>query len=112
MDDVQVFVRDGRYLLLDWGDACVSHPFFSLAVTLDGQLAWGLDDVQGSVDTAPFRDAYLGPFATWSGRDDLADAAEIARRLGWVCRAANCHFAGAEPETTRTHLRMYLDGRA
>ena len=34
--DGQVFVRDGRYLLLDWGDACVSHPFFTLAVTLVG----------------------------------------------------------------------------
>lgn len=26
LDDEQVYVRDGRYLLLDWGDACVSHP--------------------------------------------------------------------------------------
>ncbi len=47
--DAQVFVRDGRYLLLDWGDACVSHPFFTLAVTLDGVIAWGVDDVEGSV---------------------------------------------------------------
>ena len=61
--DGQVFVRDGRYLLLDWGDACVSHPFFTLSVTLEGQLAWGLDDVHGSVDVRPFRDAYLRAFA-------------------------------------------------
>jgi len=110
--DGQVFVRDGSYLLLDWGDACVTHPFFTLAVTLDGVLAWGLDDVEGSVDTAPFQAAYLQPFAERSGRDDLAAAAVIARRLGWACRAVSCHFAGAEPDTTLPQLRMFLDGRA
>lgn len=105
--DGQIFVRDGRYLLLDWGDSCVSHPFFTLAVTLDGQLAWGLDDVQGSVDVLPFRDAYLEPFGKV---EDLAAAAEIARRLGWACRAVNAHGAdfSSRPEA---RLRMFLDAR-
>jgi hypothetical protein len=105
--DGQVYVRDGRYLLLDWGDACVSHPFFTLSVTLEGGIAWGLDDVVGSVDVAPFRDAYLEPFA----RDgaDLVRACVVAFRLGWVCRAVNGHFPG-QPEQTRTRLRMFTDG--
>ena len=59
LHDGQVFVRDGTYLFFDWGDSCVSHPFFSMSVTLEGVLAWGLDDVDGSVDITPFRDAYL-----------------------------------------------------
>jgi Phosphotransferase enzyme family len=105
--DGQIFVRDGRYLLLDWGDSCVSHPFFTLAVTLDGQLAWGLDDVQGSVDVLPFRDAYLEPFGKV---EDLAAAAEIARRLGWACRAVNAHGADS-PADTEARLRMFLDAR-
>lgn len=37
--DGQVYVQNGRYLLLDWGDACISHPFFTMAVTLDGVIA-------------------------------------------------------------------------
>ena len=53
LHDGQVFVRDGRYLFFDWGDACVSHPFFSMSVTLEGGLAWGLDDVEGSEDIGP-----------------------------------------------------------
>ncbi len=36
LHDGQIFVRDGRYLLMDWGDACVSHPFCTLSVTLEG----------------------------------------------------------------------------
>jgi hypothetical protein len=109
--DGQVFVRDGRYLLLDWGDACVSHPFFTLAVTLEGVLAWGLDDIQGSVDVEPFRSAYLAPFEQVSGTADLRAASETAMRLGWICRAVNGHFSGSEAADTHVRLRMFLDGR-
>ena len=109
--DGQVFVRDGRYLVLDWGDACVSHPFFTLSVTLEGQLAWGLDDVEGSVEVGPFREAYLAPFAPIAESADLEAASETAMRLGWVCRAANAHLTGAEAADTHVRLRMFLDGR-
>ncbi len=109
LHDGQVFVRDDRYLLMDWGDACVSHPFFTLAVTLDGQLAWGLDDEENSVDLVPFRDAYLEPF-TDRYDVDLNAAVELARRLGWAARAVNGHVPGEDDAGPR--LRMFLDGRA
>ncbi len=109
--DGQVYVRDGRYLLLDWGDACVTHPFFTLSVTLEGVLAWGLDDIEGSVDVTPFRDAYLAPFERFAERADLEAAATIALRLGWICRAVNARLGGGESANTPVHLRMFLDGR-
>lgn len=89
LHDGQIFVRDGRYLFFDWGDACVSHPFFSMAVTLEGQLAWGLDDVKDSEDIAPYRDAYLDAFRALASWAELEAAHEIALGLGWVCRALN-----------------------
>jgi len=89
--DGQIFVRDGRYLFFDWGDACVSHPFCTLSVTLEGVLRWGLDDVEGSVDVTPFRDAYLEPFERYASRSDLVTACESAIRLGWVSRALCNH---------------------
>jgi hypothetical protein len=109
--DGQVFVRDGRYLLLDWADACVSHPFFTLSVTLEGQLAWGLDDIQGSVDVRPFRDAYLEPFAQLAGGADLTAACATALRLGWICRAVNAHLSESDAVRTHERLHMFLDGR-
>jgi len=109
--DGQVYVCAGRYLILDWGDACVSHPFFTLSVTLEGVLSWGLGDVQGSVDVTPFRDAYLAPFARFGERADLVAAAAIALRLGWVCRAVNARLGNPEGANTPVHLRMFLDGR-
>jgi len=113
LHDGQVFVRDGRHWVMDWGDACVSHPFFTLSVTLEGVIAWGLDDEEGSVDTAPFRDAYLAPYAAaYPGLSyaDLTEAARIATRLGWACRAVNGHIAG-DNEQTVTRLTMFVDGR-
>jgi hypothetical protein len=111
LHDAQVFVRDGRYLVLDWGDACVSHPFFSLAVTLDGVIAWGVDDVENSEPTEPFRDAYLEPFRRRTTGDLIALSA-TARRLGWLCRAVNSRLSQPSDESTLLRLGMFLDGRA
>jgi len=111
LHDAQVFVRDGRILLLDWGDACVSHPFFTLAVTLDGVIAWGVDDVEDSEPTEPYRDAYLAPFRERSTAD-LVALSTTARKLGWLCRAVNGRLSQPDDKGTRTRLRMYLDGRA
>ena len=92
----------------------MSHPFFSLSVTLEGVIAWGLDDVRGSVETEPFRDAYLAPFVRDGNEVDLIACSSIARRLGWVCRAINAHrkhgHVVGEAEHTRVRLRMFLDG--
>lgn len=109
LHDGQVFVRDGRQLILDWGDAVVSHPFFTLSVTLEGGLAWGLDDVEDSVDITPFVDRYLQRYDPT--RPELRDAVPAALRLGWVCRAVNGTTV-EDPESTRARLRMFLDGRA
>jgi hypothetical protein len=78
-------------------------------VTLEGVLAWGLDDVENAVDTAPFRDAYLRP---WAERHDvdLVDASEVALRVGWAARAVNGHVPGDE-RSTQARLQMFLDGR-
>jgi len=111
LHDSQVFVRDGRYLFLDWGDACVSHPFFSLAVTLDGVIAWGVDDVEHSEPTEPFRDAYLEPFRGRTSGDLIA-LSTTARRLGWLCRAVNSRLSQPSDESTRLRLHMFLDSRA
>ena len=119
LHDGQVFVCDGRYLFFDWGDACVSHAFFTMAVTLEGVLAWGLDDVEGSEDIGPYRDAYLGPFARYATPRELKEAHAIALRLGWLCRALNVHrlalgldrpVRDQHLEGVRIRLRLFADG--
>ena len=118
LHDGQVFVSGGGVLVFDWGDSCVSHPFTTMSVTLEGVLAWGPDDVEGSVDTTPFRDAYLEPFSGHPGREELEAAVATALRLGWICRAAVTRplalALDAEPreellDRVRAYLRMFLD---
>lgn len=112
LHDAQVFVRDGTHLLMDWGDACVSHPFFTLAVTLEGVIAWGLDDEPDSEDLGPYLAAYLAPYRRHYphlSEAELQAAARIGTRLGWACRAVNGHVPGDDKQTD-TRLRMFLDG--
>jgi hypothetical protein len=108
LHDGQVFVKGDRQLILDWGDAVVSHPFFTLSVTLEGVVAWGLDDVEGAVDIAPLAAGYLRRYAP--DRPDLADAIPLALRLGWACRATNATTV-EDPRSTTNRLTMFLDGR-
>jgi hypothetical protein len=110
LHDAQIFVHAGRPpQVLDWGDACITHPFFTLSVSLEGVLQWGLHDVEDSVDVAPFRDGYVAPFATAYPGVDLVEAVEPALRLGWVCRAVN-GYALSGDDHTMTRLAMFLDG--
>lgn len=109
LHDAQVFVRDGRHLLMDWGDACVSHPFLTLSVTYEGVIAWGLDDEEGAEPFPAYRDAYLRPWSERCPGVDLVALTAPALRLGWACRAVNGHVPGDE-RSTLTRLRMFLDG--
>ena len=109
LHDGQVFLGAGVHQILDWGDACVSHPFFTLAVTLEGVISWGVDDEEDSEDLEPHLAAYLAPYeAAYAG--DLREAARLAMRLGWVCRAVNGALP-QDPERTHVRLRMFLDGK-
>ena len=112
LHDGQVFLSDGVHQVLDWGDACVSHPFFTLAVTLEGVISWGADDVADSEDLGPHLEAYLQPYAARYGTTvtHLREAAAIAMRLGWVCRAINGALPH-EPDRTHVRLKMFLDGK-
>jgi hypothetical protein len=93
LHDGQAFVRDGRYLVFDWGDSCVSHPFHSLTVTLRS-VAWRLDLPPGGAELRRLRDAYLEPF----GRGP--EIADLAYRTGTVARAIAWQrmVSGREPE--------------
>jgi Phosphotransferase enzyme family len=93
LHDGQAFVRDGRYLVFDWGDSCISHPFHSLTVTLRS-IAWRLDLPPGGAELRRLRDVYLEPF----GRN--AEVADLAYRTGTIARAIAWHrmVVGREPE--------------
>jgi hypothetical protein len=114
LHDGQVFVQDGRYVVFDWGDSCVSHPFHSLTVVLRA-IAWKLDLTPGGPELQRLRDAYLEPFGP-----GLAEAADLAYRTGTIARALAWHrmVSAREPQFVDTDdataaaygLKLFLGG--
>lgn len=81
-----VLVRDGRAVVIDWGDACVSHPFLSLwivrrAVALEA----GVEDADGTV--TGLVDRYLEVWGDVAPMRELRRAAALGATLGEVSRA-------------------------
>jgi hypothetical protein len=76
-----VYDLDGRLRVVDWGDACVAHPFFSLVVTF--HFLRELTKLEpGDPWFGRLRDAYLEPWGP--GYDETF---ELALRVGVVERA-------------------------
>jgi hypothetical protein len=101
LHDGQVFVQDGRYLFFDWGDACVSHPFHTLVVTL-AVLAHRLELEHDAPELGRFRDAYLEPWTRFRPRSELEEAYPLAYRLGVLCRGLTwAMIVGAIPRPLR-----------
>jgi hypothetical protein len=114
--DGQVFVRDGGYVFFDWGDSCVSHPFFTLLVTL-AVLAHYLGLELESPQLHRFRDAYLEPWTRFRPLDELRTAVPAALWLGSVCRSLSwnlvvsalpVHYKEQEADTVPERLRTLL----
>lgn len=92
-----VLVRDGMARLSDWGDACVTHPFCSLLVTLEtalSQIAQADRDHWANY----LRDAYLEPWESLQPPEALRRDLQRALWAAHVVRALNfAHmFQGAE----------------
>lgn len=112
LHDGQVFVDDGRYRVLDWGDSCVSHPFHTLTVTLRA-LAWRAGLEPGSAPLLRLRDIYLEPFGAPPRAADLAyRTGTLARALAWLRYVRATPPGQRDPEDAQSvpyGLRLYLE---
>jgi len=95
--DANVFLCDGRYILTDWGEACLSHPFFSMLVNLRStaySMKWEFNDPR----LIPLRDAYLKPWERFAPPSDLLAAFRLAMPVAMVNRALTWHHVVSELE--------------
>lgn len=84
LHDANVFVRDGGYRIIDWGDACVTNPLLSLTVAL-AVVAYRFGVEPESAEVARVRDAYLEPFTGRVTTGELLDTVGLVTRVGYAC---------------------------
>ena len=112
LHDGQVYVEDGRYRILDWGDSCISHPFHTLTVTLRALASrHGLEP--GSPALLRLRDAYLEPFGAPAVAAAIAyRTGTLARALAWYRYVRTVSPEEIDPEDAESvpyGLRLYLE---
>ena len=95
--DGNVFVRGGRFSFIDWGDSCVSHPFYSLrTVLVSAEISLGLEE--NIPELRPLREAYLEPWTRYESREELLRALDLADRLASINGALTWHRPVSRPE--------------
>lgn len=90
LHDGNIFLTEQGYLFFDWGDASISHPFFSLRtawVSLENSLGWEQD----SPAFNPLRDVYLDAWGEFGSTAELLAAFKLARVLSPICSALSWH---------------------
>ncbi|MEM7531213.1 MAG: aminoglycoside phosphotransferase family protein [Chloroflexota bacterium] len=83
---VQNSTQTPQYIFFDWGDACVSHPFLTMLVTLR-HTAYRLQLAEDAPELIQLRDAYLAAWRPYGSNGDLLEAFDLAYKIGMVCRA-------------------------
>ncbi|MCO6450852.1 MAG: phosphotransferase [Caldilineales bacterium] len=95
LHDANVFVDGDRITFIDWGDCALTHPFFTMNVTL-AVLQYRLGLEENSPELAELQNLYLAAWTDFGSPDRLRKALDLALRLGSLSRALNWHQALAD----------------
>lgn len=89
--DGNIFVQGDRFLLFDWGDCSLSHPFFSLR-TVSVSLENTLGVFENTAEFERVLNAYLEPWEIIAPRAQLRQALELSQRLAPLCSALSWEY--------------------
>jgi hypothetical protein len=84
---INIIINEDHLTFIDWDEASVSHPFFSL---LEFLLSVGFNEQLAQVPNAQvrIRDAYLLPWTQYAAKDQLERIFVLSQQLAPLCRAA------------------------
>jgi len=84
--ETNIFVRNGRPRLLDWGEAAISHPFAGLVNTLR-DIAFRRRLKPNGREMLRLRSVYLEPWTSFASPRELSELFDRGYVLGTLCRA-------------------------
>jgi len=96
-----VFVRDGRVAIYDWGDSSVSHPLWSWIKAFDVARDY-------EVDPEPFRAAYLSALTPLAPEEQLRAALDLAVPTGRFAYALQTRRQFDAMPEARAEYETYL----
>ena len=104
-----VLIGRGAPRIVDWGDACASHPFASLFVVFQHAVARSPQETRRRA-ALRLRDAYLEPWSDEGSAADLRTAFAYATWLGYPIRALNfVHQMGeADADSCRKDVAQFF----
>jgi thiamine kinase-like enzyme len=78
--DSNILIKDSHLTIGDWGDAVISHPFFSLASYLNSATRY--HDLQETDERyIHLQNIYLDSWLEFAAKDQLIEAFQLAKRL-------------------------------
>ena len=105
-----VLAPGDRYVIFDWHEGAVTHPFFSMMVATRW-LEHNHGVEPGGADDRRLRDAYLEPWAAYGSGAELREALGLALRLGPITRALGWdRVLGSMPPGAGGEWAQYLSG--
>ena len=90
LHDGNIFYSQKGYRFFDWGDASISHPFFSLrtaSVSLENSLGWA----ENSPAFGSLRNIYLEAWGEFASLSAILEIFNLARVLSPICSALSWH---------------------
>lgn len=103
-----VLAREDEMRLCDWGDACITHPFCSLMVSLEMSLSEVVADDRPKWKHF-LRDTYLEPWTALAPRQDLLADFRRAVWLAHFLRALDfAHMFRGAPQKELDRWRPFL----
>lgn len=91
--DGNVLVRERRIAIIDWADACLSHPFMSLrTLFVSIEIALKLDEYVFTPEMAALLDHYLEAWHDYGSIEHLRSAYQVSKPVASIVKAANWHL--------------------
>jgi hypothetical protein len=79
-NDSNILIKDGKLTIGDWGDAVISHPFFSLAAYLNSATRY-YDFKETDEIYIHLQNVYLDTWLEFESKERLIETFQLAKRL-------------------------------
>jgi len=90
LHDANIFVQEDGYKIFDWGDASITHPFFTLLLPVRHMAdKLGISEYDDRPELTSLVDAYLQPWEKFATKQRLLKAWKLAHHLAKFARTIN-----------------------